>query len=210
MLVVGLAWLTLIGMVGCSRQAAVPASGANANAGQLPFDRVSESSGISPTASLPFEGIPAGTGLTIRLQSVLSSADCRPGDSFEAVLDEPVVVAGKAVVPEGTRVTGRVLAAKGSGDLHNPGYLRVTLAAIALQGKSIRLQTSSVFAKGGAHEKRNPGTIKKSEAEANGAAAKSAVDSANGSGLWLNPVQGDVRFSTGHRLTFRLAQPLPL
>jgi hypothetical protein len=142
---------------------------------------------MSPTAGFSFDGIPAGTEVTVRLQSALSSADSRAGDSFQAVLVEPIVVAGKMVVPPGAAVTGSVVAGKTSGGLNAPGYLRVTLASIAMNGKPIPLETSSIFAKGGSHKKY-------------GAPTEPSI----------NPGQGDVRFSTGRRLTFRLVQPLHL
>ena len=209
-MVLGLAWLSLIGMAGCSRQLATPGSGAKANAGQLPFDRVSDNSGISPTAGLPFEGIPVGIQVTIRLQLALSSADSRAGDSFQAALDDPVVVDGKTVLPRGAQVTGSVVAAKASAGPHDPGYLRVTLASIAIHGKSIPVETSSIFAKGVWYGKRSAAVIQRSAVDAEGTAAKSAMDSPGGSERSLNPARSDVRFSTGHRLSFRLAQPLPL
>jgi hypothetical protein len=177
-----LAWET-----GCSRQLAVPAPAGNAGSAQLPFDRVSDNSGMSPTAGFSFDGIPAGTEVTVRLQSALSSADSRAGDSFQAVLVEPMVVAGKIVVPPGATVTGSVVAGKTSGGLNDPGYLRVTLASIAMNGKPIALETSSIFAKGGSRKKH-------------GASTEPSI----------NPGQGDVRFSTGRRLTFRVVQPVHL
>ena len=209
-MVLGLAWPTLIGMAGCSRQLAAPGSDPKANTGQLPFDRVSDNSGISPTAGLPFEGIPVGMEFTIRLQLALSSADSRAGDSFQAALDDPVVVAGKTVLPRGAQVTGSVVAAKASGGPHDPGYLRVTLASIAIRGKSIPVETSSIFAKGRWYEKRSTAMMKRSAVDTPGSAAKSAMDSPSGSEPSVNPARSDVRFSTGHRLSFRLAQPLPL
>jgi len=198
--------LTLAWVAACSRQLAVPGSTGTADGSQLPFDRVSDNAGISPTAGFTLDGIPAGTEVTIRLQLAFSSADSRAGASFQAVLDEPLVVAGKTVVPRGTPVTGSVVAAKASGGEHNPGYLRVTLVSIAMDGKSVALQTSSIFAKGGVYERRKLPAIKRSEADSKGVAA--AVASLNGSEF--SPGQADARFSTGRRLTFRLSQPLHL
>jgi hypothetical protein len=181
--VLTVAAISLAWEIGCSRQLVVPGSG-NATA-PLPFDRVSDNSGISPTEAFSIDGIPAGTEITVRLQSALSSADSRAGDSFQAVLVEPMVVAGKMVVPPGVEVTGTVVAEKASAGVNDPGYLRLTLASIAMNGKPIALETSVIFAKGGSHKKQ----------------AASSERS-------INPGQGDVRFSTGRRLTFRLVQPL--
>jgi hypothetical protein len=102
-----------------------------------------------------------------------------------------------------------VVAAKAASGRHDPGYLRLTLASFALNGKSIPLQTSSIFAKGGAYGKRSrPATAHGSGADTQNAAG--AVDPVTGSepSRYLN--RGDVRFSTGHRFTFRLAQALHL
>jgi hypothetical protein len=202
--VLTLAWVTMAWVTGCSRQVTVPGAGATADSGHLPFDRVSDESGVSPTAGFTPEGIPAGTEVTIRLQFPLSSADSRVGDSFQATLDEPIVVAGKTLVARGAAVTGSVVAAKACAGGHDPGYLRVTLAAVAMDGKSIPVQTSSIFAKGRWYEKRKVAAVKRSEDDA------TAGPAGTGTARSLSPGQGDVRFSTGHRLTFRLAQPLHL
>jgi len=161
--------LTLTWLTGCSRQLAVPGSAGNAVSRELPFDRVSDNSGISPTAGFTSDAVPAGTEITIRLQLGLSSADSRVGDSFQAVVDEPVVVAGKTVVPRGTPAAGSVLAVKASGGPHDRGYLRVTLASIEVDGRPVALQTSSIFAKGGSYEKRKTTAMKSSEADGAGA-----------------------------------------
>src|SRR5436309_1273548 len=70
--------------------------------------------------------VPAGTAVSIRLQSGISSASSRTGDEFSAVLDEPIVVNGQTVASRGAGVRGRVLAARSSGRLHNSGYLRLS------------------------------------------------------------------------------------
>jgi hypothetical protein len=201
--VLSLAWLTE-----CSRQVAVPGSSGIADRGQLPFDRVSDNSGISPTAGFNGDRIPAGTEVTIRLPMALSSKDSRPGDLFQAVLDEPLLVAGKTVAPQGTPVTGSVVAARASASLNDPGYLRLTLAFLVVNGKSVPLQTSSIFARGGSYEKRRAATINRSVVDDKSSAAEADLGSADRTSI--HPAQGDVRFSTGRRLTFRLAQPLHL
>jgi hypothetical protein len=202
-----LTWVTLVWTTGCSRQLGVPGSTGTAKVGQLPFDRVSDSGGISPTAGFTFDGIPAGTELTIRLQSALSSANSHVGDSFPAVVDEPVIVAGRTVVPRGATVAGSVMEAKASGNLHDPGYLRVTLASIILSGKAVPVRTSSIFAKGGSYGKRVGPTMNVSAADGHGVPAGSALQPAKGNEPSFSPGHGDVRFSTGHRLTFRVTQP---
>jgi hypothetical protein len=184
--------MTLVWSTGCTRQLAASGVSEDAKSGQLPFDRVADGGGLSPTNGFDPNDIPAGTRLNIRLQGPLSSASVRIGESFSAVLDEPVLVGGKMVMPLGTPVTGTVIASKASRQLNDPGYLRLKLSSMVVNGKSISLRTSSVFAKGGSY--LSTPTI-------HGTALNSGDSS-------LNPSRGDVRFSTGHRLTFRLAQSL--
>jgi hypothetical protein len=146
----------------------------------LPFDSSAHNDGISPTQAFASTSIPAGTAIVIRLQSPLSSVQARLGDTFQGVLEEPIMVQGQTLAPSGTGITGKVLAAKVSGP-REPGYLRLTLSSIVLNGKPVEMHTSSVFSKGGRREHLLSGTT----------------------------ATNDTQFSTARRLTFRLLQPLP-
>ena len=135
----------LAGMLGCSRQQAIvpPASADHA----LPFATASDTSRPSPTEAIASPEIPAGTTIILRLQQPLSSADCHIGDVFTASLEDPVVIQDHTLAPKGSAVTGTVISAKPSG-LDSPGYLRLTLSTVTLDGKKIHLHSSSVFGKG--------------------------------------------------------------
>ena len=87
----------------------------------------------------------------IRLRAELSSASARVGDTFDATIDEPVVNDGQTLVPHGAAAVGRVLAARRSDGKDN-GYLRISLVSIQTTGKTVLLDTSSIFAKGGARD----------------------------------------------------------
>ena len=214
LVMVALGWTSLVllfmsCLTGCSRHIAVPASGASSDHGQLPFDHPTDGNGISPTSAFAFESIPARTEITVRLRIPLSSADSRIGSSFEAVVDEPLVQAGKTVLPRGCGVTGRVVAAKASAGPHDPGYLRLTLASIAMNGKSVPLQTSSIFAKGPSYERLDHVSVasrSSNPSEVSVGSPYADTSSRNDPA----PSSDDVTFSTGRRLTFRLTQALQL
>src|ERR1019366_434321 len=135
---------------------------------KLPFDRPPRSTGVSPSQSLipSATKLPEGTPLPIRLQSALSSASSHAGDTFSATLDEPVTIDGQTLVARGTPATGRVLEAKPSassrgsslGSSLEPGYLRIVLVSLNVGGRPVMIETSSIFAKGGSREERNPAT----------------------------------------------------
>ena len=175
----------------------------SADSQKLPFDRQARPTGISPSQSLipSATKLPEGTPIPIRLQSALSSAAAHAGDSFSAIVDEPVVIDGQMLIDGGTPATGRVLEAKPSANSPvrslerslAPGYLRIVLVSLTVAGRPIMIETSSIFAKGGIREVRNPAT-----GAASGASRKG------------KDKDRDIVFGIDRRLTFRLAQAVDL
>lgn len=197
-----LALMTALLSAGCARRPSVLASaeqksGEAGDEPKLPFEQPPQEGGISPTSSLvPAEtDIPAGTPLTIRLKTSISSRTSHPGDSFQAVLDEPIVLQGTRVVPAGTFLTGEVVALNRSARLHSPAYLRLKLASMALDGKTVSVQSSSIFAKAGLPPARPDARLRTEHAAAD------PVFSAR---------QTVVEFGIDRRLTFRLTAPVSL
>ena len=184
----------------CGRPPADNASN-SADSQKLPFDRQPRSTGISPSQSLipSTTKLPEGTPIPIRLQSALSSASSHAGDTFNATIDEPVVIDGQTLVARGTPATGRVLEAKPSassrGRLLEPGYLRIVLVSLNVGGRPVMIETSSIFAKGGSREERNPAT-----------GAPSGASQKDGQ----KDRDKDIVLGTGRHLNFRLAQTVDL
>ena len=136
-------------LVGCkaASEHSVPADGRSLSPVALERERAAAERAVT---------IPSGTPVTVRLLQAVSSASSRSGESFEAELADPVAVDGHTVFAKSARVRGRVVAARSSGRLKNPGYLRLSLDAIqTVDGKWADIHTSSVSAKGKGHGKRN-------------------------------------------------------
>ena len=217
--------------VGCEKQTGVPtgvpaddpATSSTADDPQKPpFDHDAQSTVNSPSPSLvPFVAkLPAGTPITIRLESAVSSASAHAGDRFQGVLDEPIVIEGQTVAPRGAAVTGRVLAAKSSGRLQDPGYLRIALVSLDVGGKPVAIDTSSIFAKAGSHKDRNLAFIGGGTAGGaligglagggKGALIGTAVGAAGGTGTAYATGKKEITLEAERRLTFRLAEAADL
>jgi hypothetical protein len=226
-------WRAAVGMavagialsaIGCNRQATVsPVDTGVVPAKQeaeLPFERIAQKSGISPTSSVipPGANIPIGTAISVRLKYVLSSARQRAGDRFEALLDEPLVLNGETLVERGTIVTGRVLEARHASHSKSPGYLRLVLTSVPVLGKVELVQTSSAFLKGAsvpridlshAHLLSGSGAQLSTGAYSDASAATGIMSAADAR-LITEQTAKDVLVGTDHRLIFRLTEPISL
>src|SRR5579864_2713438 len=193
--------LALLCASSCSPPAGMqPNSGAaQADQPQVPFhdgdgklSRSSEPSGaqdngLPPETNLPFrdpQNLPAGTLLTVRLKNPISAENPDANRTFQAVVDQPIVIEGNKLVSAGTVVSGRVESARASNLKRNSGYLRLTLDSIDLAGSKLPMQTSSLFVSGNAGQPRTP------------------------QGSPANQPSAIIRLEKGRRLVFRLTEPL--
>ncbi len=195
--------LTLISLCACGRPPAENSSSSDSQ--KLPFDREPHPTGISPSQSLipSTTSLPERTPIVVHLESALSSASSHAGDTFRAMLDEPIVIDGKTLVTRGTPATGRVLEAKPSASSRGrslegslePGYLRIVLVSLDVGGRPVMIETSSIFAKGGSREERTLST---------GAASSASQKDKD------KDKDKDIVLGIDRRLNFRLAQTVDL
>jgi len=167
----------------CSRPPASPDSSKSLQ--RLPFAQEPPTSTPSGHSLVPPIMVPEGTFLTVRLTRPLSSVSAHAGDGFEGEIDEPIVVDQQTLLPRGAKVSGRVVDAKSGDGPRSPGYLRVTLVSVNAAGRTILIDTSSIFAK---------------------ATPRNDRPSAAGPSSASN----DFVFTPDRRLTFRLAQAIDL
>jgi hypothetical protein len=177
----------LAAVVGCGLGTQAPDA---ANGGQqLPF-----------TENKP-PVVAANTTIYVRLRQPVTAA-AQPGQSFAAVLDEPLVVDSQTVAPQGAEITGKVVAARETGRLHTAGYVRITLSSITLNGKTIAMQTNSAIAGGGSFRNRDF-SFMKGGADGGPSQSFQSTDSSSSSAG-----RKEAGFDTDHRIGFRLTQPL--
>jgi hypothetical protein len=149
----------------------------------LPDQRDSSSKAI-PFNSPASQVLPPGTLLTVRLESPVTSARANIGKPFLALVDEPVTVEGRKLIPAEAEVKGRVESSRVFNPRRRTGYLRLTLESIRIGDKELPLPTSSLFARG---------TID-TEKEGASSGASSRI----------------IRLKKGRSLTFRLTAPVDL
>ncbi len=194
-----------------------PAAGSGA--APAPFAQ-SENSDVQAPHSQPVRRItiPDGTPVTIRMQSSVSSANAVVGDEFDAVLDGPLAVGGRTIVPAGAPVRGRVVAVTRSGRLKTPGMLEVSLASITVHGEHIPVTSTAVMVRAGSHKKRDWAMIGGGSGGGaligalagggKGALIGGLVGAGAGSGAAYATGKKDVGFHAEEVLTFRLRQPI--
>ncbi len=71
--------------------------------------------------------LPAGSTLKIRLTTTLTSKTNKTGDPFTGVVQQPLVVNGKTLVPEGSQVSGHMAFIKPPGRFKGPAEMRIVL-----------------------------------------------------------------------------------
>ncbi len=203
----------LLCSAGCSRPAglqgnavAAGSSSSGLNAGSRAGNFATTETRFAKKDSDPSrnsENLPAGTLLTVRLSETLSAEDAgsknsESAESFEAFVDEPVVVEGVSLVAKGTAVAGRVESAQASSIRIGRGYVRMALESIRISGAEVRLQTSSLFVRGVAGVSH----LSSQQASAGPSSLHQVTDSQTADGV--------VRVEKGRRLTFRLSEPANL
>ena len=105
------------------------------------------------------DSIPAGSLLTVRLKVPLVAVSGSQ-ESFEAVLDEPVLVDGNILIPRDAIVSGEVEAAHVSNTSPDRRYVRLALNSLQVDGVSVPIQTASLFARQSLGAVADPVTIR--------------------------------------------------
>jgi hypothetical protein len=97
---------------------------------------------ITTTVSSVAATVPAGTTLSAKTSSTISSRD-RVGRTFKAKLDQDVVVNGKVLLKAGTHVAGRIDSSPTDPRRTRP--LTINLTAVSVNGHMVPIKTVSGF-----------------------------------------------------------------
>jgi hypothetical protein len=164
--------------------------------------------------------IPAGTRLPIVLDTAVSSATSRVEESVQSHLSRPVVVHGRSVLPQGSRVSGVVIDATQSGRVKGLAHIALRFDTLVPRGddERYRIQTAAVG-------RTAPATKKKDAAEIGvpaaggaligalvggkkGALVGGAAGGGAGTAVVLSTRGKEVTLPRGAALTLRLTEPI--
>jgi hypothetical protein len=102
----------------------------------------SQSAPAAPAA--PTVTIPSGTLLKVRMIDGVDSETSQLGQTFQASLDEPIMINGDTVVPRGADVVAKLVEDKQSGKISGRTELTLDLASIRVNGKMVDITTGEV------------------------------------------------------------------
>ncbi len=148
--------------------------------------------------------IPAGTELPVRLGETIDTKTVRTGDKFSAILDAPVAVRGRTVIPAGTVFEGHVTEAETSGRLRGRGVLALALDSFTVRGATYRVQTATDIHRSGDHKKRNAALI------GGGAGAGAVLGKISGIGTAIGAGAGAAAGTTSALITGKRNVKLPV
>jgi hypothetical protein len=169
--------------------------------------------------------VPAGTLIPVRVSQWLSSDRNHPGDTFSAVLDQPIVAHGWVVARRGQTVIGRVAVAQKAGDGNGISKLGLEITELALvDGEQLPVSTEMHQA---APSPRAPGSTERSIGTVATTTALGTIvggvigggqGAAIGAGLGATAGLASVLYTRGRPtavapetlLSFRLAAPLAI
>jgi hypothetical protein len=155
------------------------------------------------------------------LTQTLSSDRVQTGQTFQATLDQPLVVDGFVIAERGARVEGRVIEAEEAGRVKGVSHLALELTRInTSDGQRVPISTSS-------YEKEGEQTRKSDAAKVaagagigaalgaifgggKGAAIGAASGGAAGTGVVLTTRGKPVVLSSETRISFRLKAPVTI
>ena len=112
--------------------------------------------------------IPSGTVIKVRMIDAVDSETSQLGQTFQASLDDPIVIEGQTVAPRGADIVAKLVEDKQSGKISGRTELTLDLVSMRVNGKMIDLTTQEVTTSSGSRGAKSAKVI-------GGAAALGAV-----------------------------------
>jgi hypothetical protein len=167
-----------------------------------------------PPAAPTTAEVPAGTKLQVRLAQPLSSKTNQSGQTFEATLEDDLVVDGQLVAPEGSRLMGTVVDAKASGKVKGRAQMSIRLSQILVDADSYGIDSNTLSFEAESTAKKDAGRIGIGAGAGaiigaiagggKGAAIGTAIGAGAGTGVTLATSGKEVEFEVEQLFEFQL------
>ncbi len=164
--------------------------------------------------------IPIGTAITVRMIDGVNSEETRLGQTFQASVDEPVVVDGQTVIPRGADAVAKLVEDRQSGKFEGRTVLTLVLQQVMVNGRMVDISTGDVSQESSSRGSRTAkvvggttavGAIIGAIAGGGKGAAIGAASGAAVGGTAQAVTKGQVvKIPPETRLTFSLQQPVQL
>jgi hypothetical protein len=98
--------------------------------------------------------IPSGTTLNVRTAQPVDADSSQPGMHLEGIVDDPVTIGGRIVIPRGTPATLEIVRVERSSNMKGRDRLTFKVRSIHVEGRTYPVSTSHVEFKGPSEGKR--------------------------------------------------------
>jgi hypothetical protein len=92
--------------------------------------------------------VPAGTTLNVRLTQGIDVDASQAGQSFKAIVDDPVIIGGATVIPRGASAVLQAAAVEQSGTMKGSDKISLKMNSVAFGGTVYQVATAYVETKG--------------------------------------------------------------
>jgi hypothetical protein len=107
-----------------------------------------------PVRTPPPITLPSGTALNVRLTQAIDVDSAQAGATFKSVLDDPVMIGGKVVLPRGAAVMLQAAKVEQAGKMKGADKITLKANSVALGGKHYDVVTTYVESKGAGEGKK--------------------------------------------------------
>lgn len=164
--------------------------------------------------------IPAGTEIVVRMVDAVNSETDRPGYTFRASVDEPVVINGQTVCPKDADVIVKLVEEHDSGKLTGKTSLTLAMQQLQVNGNMVDVYTEKVTKTSGSRGRKTAvmagggatlgAVVGALAGGGTGAAVGAASGGALGAGVEVVTSGQKVKIPTETRLTFTLESAVKL
>ena len=92
----------------------------------------------SPAAAPKPVTVPAGTALNVRLTQAIDVDFSQAGQTFKAIVDDPVMIGGSVVIPRGASATVQAVQVQQSGKMKGSDKISLKINSIGFGGRVTR------------------------------------------------------------------------